>query len=340
QIFVSGLNNDIGRWSDISTENGVKLRHSHYSDDPIFAVFRHVDFTFIVQVVLSLFAFLFTYDAVCGERESGTLKLVFANGIPRARFLLGKALGSWLGLVAPFSIPVLLALLIVTLSGVALTGADWLRIAVLIGVSLIFFTFFIMLGVLISALTRRTNVAFLLSLVIWVALVLIIPRAGVMAAGQVISVPRVAEIEGQRDGFAKSEWATHWKEMEERYTKDRECGDYDPDDDDAMWSRMQREDSLRREIERRISDYEMRLWEDLRRRKSAQERLAFTFARFSPVSAYQLAAMTLAGTGVELKSRYEDSMNEYRTRFSDYVDRKVAESGDRSGMVEISFSSE
>jgi len=49
QIFVSGLSYDIGRWSNISTMSPVKLTHSNYSDDPIFAVFRFIDFAFIVQ---------------------------------------------------------------------------------------------------------------------------------------------------------------------------------------------------------------------------------------------------------------------------------------------------
>ena len=67
QIFSSGLNFDIGRWSEISQQELVKIRNSAYSDDPIFAVFRHLDFSIIVQVVLSLLAILFTFDAVSGE---------------------------------------------------------------------------------------------------------------------------------------------------------------------------------------------------------------------------------------------------------------------------------
>jgi ABC-type transport system involved in multi-copper enzyme maturation permease subunit len=340
QIFVSGLNNDIGRWSDISTESAVKLRHSHYSDDPIFAVFRHVDFTFIVQVVLSLFAILFTFDAVSGERESGTLRLVFANSVPRAKYLLGKAIGTWLGLVAPISVPIILALLVVRLSGASLDGTHWARIVFLIGVSLLFFSFFIVLGILISTVTKRSNVAFLVSLVVWVAFVLIIPRAGVMAAGQMVHVPRVAEIEGQRDGYAKDLWAQHYKEMEDRFMADREESGSCSEDEEAMWARMKREDSLRRIVEQKIEVYEVKLMEHLRRRKTVQERLAFTLARISPVSAFQLAAMSLAGTDVALKSRYEDAMSAYRKQFTDYVEKKSAEAGDMGGFVQVKMSSE
>ena len=39
------------------------------------AMFRFIDLEFTFQVVLSLFAILFSYDAVCGERERGTLEI-------------------------------------------------------------------------------------------------------------------------------------------------------------------------------------------------------------------------------------------------------------------------
>jgi len=104
---------------------------------------------------------------------------------------------------------------------------------------------------------------------------------------------------------------------------------------------MQVEDSLRKEVEKEIEEYEAKLLDDLRFRKAAQERLAFTLARFSPVSAYQLGAMALAGTGINLKSRYEKLMSDYRTRFNDYRDAKEAASdGPGGGFVSITFDSE
>lgn len=192
-----------------------------------------------------------------------------------------------------------------------------------------------------STLTRRSSLSFLISLVLWATFVLIVPKAGVMAAGQLVAVPRVAEIEGQRDGYAKDLWAQHYKEMEDRWSTCGGEGD-DPHDqsDEAMWTRMQEEDSLRRGVEQRIEEYEAKLMDDLRWRKKAQERLAFTLARFSPVSAFQLAAMSLAGTDITLKSRYEEAMTAYREKFSAYVQRKQTESGDMGGFLQISIDSE
>ena len=123
QIFVTGITNDIGRWSSVDNFNPIKLQHSSYSDDPIFAVFRFIDFTFIVQIVLSLLALLFTYDAINGERESGTLKLVFSNAIPRVHYTVAKFVGSWLGLVIPLTIPTAMCALLVLLYKVPFTPA-------------------------------------------------------------------------------------------------------------------------------------------------------------------------------------------------------------------------
>ena len=81
--LVTGVANDINRTVDITTGAELVAHDSRFNDDPVFAIFRFLDLTFVFQVVLSLFAILFAYDAINGEKERGTLKLTFANGIPR-----------------------------------------------------------------------------------------------------------------------------------------------------------------------------------------------------------------------------------------------------------------
>jgi ABC-type transport system involved in multi-copper enzyme maturation permease subunit len=333
QIFVSGLSNDIGRWSTIGTEEGVKLRHSAYSDDPIFAVFRFVDFAFIMMFVLSLIAIQFTYDAVNGERESGTLKLVFSNAVSRATYLVAKCAGSWLGLAAPLSIPILASLLLVIVMGVPLTGVHWLKIAILIGLSLLLFTFFIVLGVMVSTMTRRSSVSFLIALLVWVGFVMIIPRAGVMAAGGLVDIPRVAEIEAQRNAFANEKWAEFYADLSSGKWMPEEGEGHDAD---VMTFSS---DSAQEVIDAAIEEYDARLRENYRQRKTGQEQLAWTLSRLSPASAYQLAAMTLTQTDTRSKGRYEDAMTAYREQFNDYVAVKEADAGDMGG-IRISVSME
>ena len=339
RAFVSGLSSDIGRHSGISQEAPIQLVQSAHSDDPLFALFRMVDFSVVVAVVLSLFAILFTYDSISGEREAGTLRLVFANGVPRAHYLAAKCLGSWLGLVVPLAVPLLVSVLLALWLGLPLTGDVWWRVIALFGLSLLYFSLFIALGVLISSLTRRSSVSFVLALVVWIAFVLIIPRAGMMAAGQLVHVPRLAEVEGKRDGFAREEWQKHYEAMEARFREEREGG-LAENSDAAMWERMQREDSLRRLVEERIGAFEAKLLDDVRHRKRAQEKLALNLSRLSPVAAYQLAAMELSGTDVALKSRYEEHMSAYRDVWSEFVNTRQAETGQMGGFVSVEISSE
>ncbi len=333
-VFVSGLAFDVGRWTNIDTRSGVRLRHSLYSDEPIYAVFRFVDFTLIVTVVMSLFALLFTYDGVSGERENGTLKLVFSHPVQRAKYIVAKATGAWLGLMAALAIPTVLAMLLVVIFKVPFTAVDWFRFLLLLGLSALFCGCFVVIGLLISSLTRNSSVSFLTGLMVWVVVTLIIPRLGVITAGQMTSVPTIAELQGQREAFARDRWDKFTQEGMSRWNANT-----DSLGEEALMARIQMEDSLRRQVEKDITDYETQIYSGLRRKSEQRERLALTLARISPVSAYQLGAMAVAGTDLTMKSRFEDAMDSYRGQFASYVDNQQA-ANPGSGGIRIEFNSE
>lgn len=336
-VFVSGIHNDIGRLSEINGRETVKLLHSVYADDPIYAVFRSLDLMFIVQVVLSLFAILFTYDAITGERESGTLQLSLANPLPRRTFILAKAAGIWAGLLLSLSVPMILGLLVVSLAGVPLSASDWMRIGALLLGSLVYFSVWVAAGVAISTWTRTPSTSFMACLVLWICTVLILPRLGVLAAEQMIGVPTVAEVDARKDGFEKSAWEKQMAGMGDRWKqREKEMEGFSTEQRDAyrdehMWQWMQEEDAGRKKVQSEIDTYGLRLQEEVRNKRSAQERVALTLARSSPAAVYQLAAMAIARTSVGLKSTTETSMEEYRTMFAAHVDRKQQESGGTGG---------
>lgn len=338
QIFVSGVNNDVGRISGINSFHGIKLTHSTYSDDPIYAVFRFVDFAFIVTVVFSLLAILFTYDSVNGEAERGTLQLTFSNAVPRAKYIMAKFVGSWLGLVIPLLIPMLLSLLLLLLWNVPINADHWLKVISLFGVSFLYLTFFIALGIFLSTTTKRSSVSFLFSLVTWVCLVFIVPRAGATIAGQIVNIPTVAEIEAQRDAFSKDRWVqyeqvmqTKWKERNAP-TQGMNKEEREAFREEKMWEWMEEDDRDRKQVQKDIDAYGLKVNEEQRNKKAEQERLAFTLSRISPASAFQLAAMNLAGTDIALKTRFEDALNTYRPMFTTFKDKKQKESGGMGGI--------
>lgn len=344
-IFASGVNYDLGRYSMINSRADVKLQNSIYSDDPIFAVFRHMDFTFIVTIVFSLFAILFSYNSINGEREGGTLRLVFSSSLPRATFIGAKFIGSWLGLVIPLLIPIILGLLLVVLFDIPLTTSHWLQIIMLIGVSILYLTFFSAFGIFISSLTKYSSISFLILLVAWITFVFIIPRVGVITATQFIKVPTIAELESQKDTYSKNKWEKHFNEMSKIWNKRNEemqgMSDAEREafrsDNEYKW--FEEDDKLRSVVQNDITDYSARLNEETRNKKIILENLALNLSRISPASSYQLAAMNLSGTNIDLKNRYENYINEYKKNFTAFTEKKQKESGSQAGMFRISIDS-
>lgn len=325
QILVSGVHNDVGRLAPIHRSSAASLEQSVYSDDPVLAIFRSLDLTFIVQAVLSLFAILFTYDAINGERESGTLRLVFSGAVPRARFVLAKFLGTWLGLALPLALPLLLGLLAIVLARVPLSTGDWQRLGLFLGASALYLTLFLALGIAVSAWTKKPSTSFLILLTSWVVLVLVVPRAALLSAIQMKPVPTVAQVESRKAGFERRAWENYRHDLEERWrerrapTVDMTEEERDTFEDENLSNWMEEDDKARKELEKEIADNGQRLTEELRNQKQEQERLALQLSRFSPASAFRLAAMSLAGTDVHLKARYEEAARDYKEAFSQFI---------------------
>ena len=337
QIFVSGLHFDVGRLSRISSFDDIKLVRSPYSDETLFAIFRFIDFTFIVQIVLSLFAILFTYDAINGERENGTLKLAFSNSVSRVQYLLAKFTGTWLGLIVPLFIPILIGLLLIMVLGVPVSPSDWGAIVGLIALSILYITFFIGIGLFVSSITRKSSLSFLLLLVIWISGVLILPRMGVMAAGQLVTIESVAQIEAKQEAYERERWETYsatisetWREREQAMQgmTDEERQVYR---DEKEWEWLEADDAARKKVQSDIIENNRTLLEESQNQKKIQEQLAFNLARISPVSSFRLAAMNLAGTDIDMKSRYEESMRQYKDQFTAYSEKKQQETGTSGG---------
>lgn len=333
QIFVAGVHRDVGRYAAVGRAADTSLRNSVYGDEPVFAVFRTFDLAFVVTVVLSLFAIVFTYDAVCGEREAGTLRLLSAYAVPRSVVLSAKALGLWLALAVPTVLAGLLGLSVVLAAGVHLDGQDWLRLGVFAGASMLYLTLFALLGLAMSALTKRSTTSFLGLLAIWVVAVLVLPRAGLVMAVQRVDVPSAATIEAQRSGFENRAWDRHLQTMEERYEERyRPAEGMTPEErqaweDERTWQWMQEDDALRRATEAEIRDNADRLVETARLRREEQRRLAFGLARLSPAAAYQLVATSAAGTGVDMVGRWQQAIRDYQTAFRAWLEQESGSSG-------------
>ncbi|MFH0988791.1 MAG: ABC transporter permease subunit [bacterium] len=338
EIFSNGINSDIGRYANVG-RGTVRLVRSEFSDDPMLAVFQLFDPTFVVLIVLSLLAILFTYNAVNGEKEGGTLKLLFANKISRSDFILGKLLGSCFSILTPVLIAFLIGILFIIFAGVEMSGALWGRLALFILATFLYTTCFLLIGVFVSTLTHRSSVSFLILLVVWVTASLIIPKAATMLAGQAVPVQSADEIESKITSYTAQARNENMNQMMKYYREqERSVEGMKPTERqqffrDNQAKLMKEMDDRRKAMEDDIASYSQRLYEDYYNQKNNQAMVAFSMSKFSPASQFQLAAMKLAGTDLQLKKRYDDAMKQYNTQYTNFIQQKGGRYGIRIGVT-------
>jgi ABC-type transport system involved in multi-copper enzyme maturation permease subunit len=317
EALVSGVANDIGRTVDVGGRGADSASDSRFGDDPIFAVFRFLDLDFIFQIVLSLFAILFGYDAINGEKERGTLRLSFANAVPRAHYIIGKVAGSFLALALPLLIPILIGGLIFPLLGVQLNGNEWLRLALIVLAGFLYLAAFLMLSIFISASTGKSSNSFLMLLVIWIFAVLIIPRTAVLIAGRAANVPAVDEIASQRNRLSSQLWS----EDRQKMSTFQPSSTSDPE---KMIQEFQKfMDDLTKDREEKMQELTDRLNEDRRNRQIEQQQIAFGLAKLSPTAVFSLAASGLAGANLQIKEHFGNEAAKYQSAYREFMKEKT-----------------
>ena len=147
-----------------------------------------VDLTTIVSVVLGLLALLLTCDSVISEREGGTLRAVFANGVPRGTVLAGKLAGGLAALLLPLAAGLVVSLSLFHLEvQTPLDPEQWLRVLGLVGSYLIYLSLMLLLGLLISLYVRSSSRALGIAVLAWFVLIILIPGAARAIASDLVT---------------------------------------------------------------------------------------------------------------------------------------------------------
>jgi ABC-type transport system involved in multi-copper enzyme maturation permease subunit len=303
-IFAKGLEDAMTRSFEVSVV-GVDVRAGQSSGNIVYAFFPAPDFLYVVRVVLSLVALLFGFDQISREREEGTLKLLVGGPVSRARILLGKWLGNFLSLAVPFLLVTILGTAILLLDPDVRFGAGELgRLGLILVLSLLYLAFFLSLGMLVSALTRRAATSVIILLFVWAFLVFVLPNLGTLVARQFVSVPSVKALSEKRErtwtrevllGLGeRGNWAEHYR-------------------------------AINRENDRMEEDYRLRF--------ERLVRLARSINRLSPAASLLDAATEIAGTGIGEESRFKAEVVRYKNAV---IDPLIADraAGNREGRYE------
>ncbi|UCE46444.1 MAG: ABC transporter permease subunit [Phycisphaerales bacterium] len=319
-------------------------------DNPLPVLFPHLDFLFIVTIIMSLMALLFSYDAVTGERQRGTLRQMISNSISRTTILFGKFIGGTASLLIPFVLALLVGVLCINLNpNIRWDGSAWAELGLLTAASVTFIMLFYLLGLMISAFSRYSGVSILNCLFLWVLLILVIPNVCPYVSAQLRRIPSVRATERRTAEIERACWKARRQRRREvvdqfrtdygRLFSEFEASGFGRILDDEIGDREKVEelaaadpqfkamvDAFRRELDRvrsesRQTEHEAtaKLWEDLNTKAAAQTRLAKKLACISPFANFVYVARDLTGTGLRSLEYFEQFRDEYRKRFWRYA---------------------
>jgi ABC-type transport system involved in multi-copper enzyme maturation permease subunit len=261
-----------------------------------------LDWVFVISVIMSFAAIVLVYDSISGERESGTLRLSMSNPVPRSTVILGKYLGTMIMLIIPLLVGMLLSMVIITTSGkVDLAGADWIRILVMVLLSLLYLSIFVLLGLFISSSLRSSAASLVILLLAWTVIAVVIPSVTGMIATRFSELPSDRDLgravreahnkAGQEHGASHPESAHYWV----RY----------------WWPKL----SLGRHIY--CSDATVAVYRDYSDEMVANVRFGYNVTRLSPCVVYRRAAESIAGSGIDHYESFMKQVWRYRSLLRD-----------------------
>jgi ABC-type transport system involved in multi-copper enzyme maturation permease subunit len=324
-IFSRGISYNVGNTIKIllGEKPFMATGRNSVRENSLLNRFFSVDFSTIIAIIMSLLAFLFTYDSCTRERERGTLKLLLANSVSRSKILLGKVVG-----VSMTLLPIILfcyimsALIILFHPLISFSAGEWLRTGILCCASVLFFILFMALGLFISSRLRLSVTSIILCLFVWVTFVFIVPNLSVYLARSFIHT-------GSRENlqYALDNINSDFDEKCSEYQKQLERPDWY-----VNWNMRAGEDGYK-EVSggsRSLMEYyreQYQFTEPLRidyadtkwaLQKSYLDRLdkQRTFAErislISPAEVFKLIASSLCCTDVNSHFRFLESTREYR----------------------------
>jgi ABC-type transport system involved in multi-copper enzyme maturation permease subunit len=317
-----------------------------FDDNPLPVLFPSVDFVFIITIIMSLLAILFSYDLIAGERERGTLKLMNTCSISRAVILLGKWFGGLVVLLVPLAVSVIISALYVTLQpDIRWTGPDWLSFLSLVLASAVFISLFYGVGLFTSSVARHSSVSVLASLSVWVLFILVIPNLSPYVAAQFYRIPSVTKVEREverlrsieRDNLGRELSKKVYQDFENRYgrakiafltSNKREISamlESNPELAPIYTSYREQIQKAWNEANRIQGEKAEILSGDLGVRAKTQTKIAKNIASLSPYADYLYIATDLTGTGLRSLDHFYHVEGQYWGPFNSYKEKKVVE---------------
>ena len=203
-IFSEGMEKRLGSILPFSYAKVPTMLTWYKETNPLLDAFPPFDLTTIAQLLFSLMALFFAYDAICGERETGTLRLIAANAVARYQILIGKWIGGMLCTILPAISGFLVALIIILRSPeIGLSGSEWSRIPLIVCTTLVYISVFYLIGLCLSVRVAQSSTALVLAIFVWALTAVVLPTTTAYLVGELMPLGSEQELMHKRNSLAR-----------------------------------------------------------------------------------------------------------------------------------------
>ena len=181
-VFSRGFDENLPQKVVVEHDVPMKLEYKVVNENSFSSLFGEIDFVYIVSYFVSLMALIFTFGCIASEKESGTIRLLMSNSLPRWKIIIAKLVGNYFVFTASFLIALILALLILNTSNVfsLFLGEVLTKFCIILLVTLLFIFMMFNLGIWISTITRNSISSMVILLFVWFIFSLVVPKISPM----------------------------------------------------------------------------------------------------------------------------------------------------------------
>jgi len=308
KVFFNGVDEEHTAAVRISGFGAPEIQ-GNSEKNPVSLMFPIMDLTFVAGIIMSLMAIAFSYDAFSGEKELGTLKVVLSYSVPRDLLLLSKWVGGYLALILPFLLSVLLGLTLTLLfPEIDLSSDDWVSLGLAIAGVMAYLSTIFALGLFVSSRTSLASTSITVLLLVWVVMVLIYPNLSPYIAGLLEKTPSMQSVESEKAQLQSDEMTRFMGEWRPWFQEAQQNGT-------PLDQMLAKYKELESNMTSRVKEGHTRIDADFRRAMDAQVSLARTITKVSPAALFTVAVCDLAGTGVQEKTHFRDSLQRYAAQW-------------------------
>lgn len=350
-ILSSGFKDYLPYKAVTSKDGFVKTEKKQQDSNLQSVLFGKIDLLFIVTNFLSLLALIFTFGTISSENESGTLKLVLSNQVPRWKIILSKIFGNYFVFLAPFFVSIIIGLIVVQfVAGVNfLSGKYSGSFFMILIFTMLFLLLIFNLGIWASVITKNTITSIVVLLFIWVIISLGIPRISPMVAQIVYPIKT-------EDVFRKEYQALKNQINDEHNSKRRALLEKLVADNhiDVDYSKgfpnfrdiAENKTNYTELVKQIDEEYKQKLIKELgniekdyQQKRDRQMVIASNFSRISPVCSYSFLTTELCNTGLLELNNCKESGQKFQNQvnseiYNNYIDHRYFFQGSMTSSTE------